>query len=111
MKKSIVLVICLLVFGALGVSFAGDHNNCVVNKVGVYPALEDSSVSRSGYPIFITCPGFSHSVMFYLSSDMGEAGLATALTAIALQQSVWVRTTTDSAGGLVTVMYLEALSN
>ena len=110
MKRFLVLVLCMCAFVmSAGFSFAGDHSSCVVNKVGVYPGLEDQSISRSGYPIFLTCSDLgTSSIMFYLSYDMGDAGLATTLTAMALGQSVWARTTTDTAGGLVTVLYLNA---
>ncbi len=88
-------------------AIAGDHSSCTVNKVGVYPSLSDPNLQRSGYPIFLTCSDLGSSqVMFYLSESMGDAGLATALTAMSLGKPVWARTTTDTAGGLLTVLYL-----
>ena len=87
--------------------FAGDHSSCKVNKVGVYPGTANPSIQRSGYPIFLTCTDLgTDQIMFFLSDDMGDAGLATALTAMSLGKTVWARTTTDVAGGLVTIMYL-----
>jgi len=87
--------------------FAGDHSSCKVNKIGVYPGTADPAIQRSGYPIFLTCTDLgTDQIMFFLSDDMGDAGLATALTAMSLTKDVWTRTTTDVAGGLVTVMYL-----
>ena len=87
--------------------FAGDHASCHVNKLGVYPGTADPANQRSGYPIFLTCTDIgTGQIMFFLSDDMGDAGLATALTAMSLGKNVWARTTTDVAGGLVTVMYL-----
>ncbi len=105
----LLLSICLFIV-LTGASFASDHSSCVINKIGVHPGVENESISRSGYPIFLTCSDIAGTspIMFYLSYDMGEAGLATALTAMALEQSVWARTTSDTAGGLVTILYLNA---
>lgn len=86
--------------------FAGDHASCKINKIGVYPGLADPANQRSGYPIFLTCSDLGSQIMFYMADDMGDAGLATALTAMSLGKAVWARTTTDSPGGLVTVLYL-----
>ncbi len=86
---------------------AGDHSRCTIDNIGVYPGSADPANQRSGYPIFMTCTDIgSSSIMFFLADDMGDAGLATALTAMSLDKPVWARTTTDAAGGLVTVMYL-----
>lgn len=108
MKTKLLVLMLLMGFGSQ-LAFAGDHSSCVIKKLGVFPSLASPALSRSGYPIFLSCSdihGSDQQVMYFLGEDMGNPGLATALTAFALNKSVWVRITSDAPGGLISVMYL-----
>jgi hypothetical protein len=96
-----------------GNSFAVDCGQAEVAMVG--PAPGTGGTGSSGYKIkLINRTGAAvgdwapdGSRMFYLHEDLGDAGLATALTAIATDYDLWVRIPGDgSVNSLITIMYL-----
>jgi hypothetical protein len=105
LKSKIIASVILLVTSIAQPIYAGDHSSCLITKIGVYPNLNDPAISRSGYPIFLSCEG-GIETMYFINSDMGKDGLAIALVAFSLKKPLWARITSDAPGGLVTVMYL-----
>ena len=101
----------IIVSGTIGGACAGDLSGCTIEKVGAYPGLSNEPLGRSGFPVFLSYPSWpeaSRTRMFYLSYDLGQAGLATILTAMSLEKTVWVRISTpdNSAGGIISIIYV-----
>ena len=86
---------------------AADCEQATIKMVGVNPA--NTTTGASDYFVRMDCandatwPGI---ISFYLSSDLGDSGLATLLTATSLNLPVWVRTSGIAPGSLVTVIYM-----
>jgi len=61
----------------------------------------------TNYRVVIECPGsFSDSRAYYLTTDLGEAGYATLLTAMSLKQTVRMKMSLWASGSLVTEIRL-----
>lgn len=87
---------------------AADCESATVVRLGVNPA---NTFGGSNYFAQLDCANdsvWAGTVSFYLSSDLGDSGLATLLTATSLGQPVWVRTAGITTGSLVTVVYMNA---
>jgi hypothetical protein len=112
MKKSTILLIGTLFFLFLSTAaYSADIDGCTVERVGAYPGLQNTELGRSGYPVFLSHPDWSTTRMFYLSEDLGTAGLATILTAMSLEKTILVRigataAASASAGSIITVIYV-----
>ena len=93
-----------MLFG--GNAFAVDLDGAVIQKIGVNPDM--SSATTSSNLIFVTHSSFSGTLMCTLSASLGDAGLATALTALSLGSPVWLRVgaTDVTKVTTATIMYL-----
>jgi len=107
-KVSFILLVCAMVITTLitlpAVANALDVSNCSIVKIGVDPRFE-------GPPIKLvdngSTPNWTSSRQFYLSSALGNQGLAVLLTAYSMDKTVWVRIAGDaSAGSLITVIFV-----
>lgn len=109
MKKCLMLISCSLFFLISTVNAnAVDVGNCSVELVGAYDGLENQTVNRSNFPVFLSCPSkFNSKRGYYLSYGLGKSGLATLLTAFSLDKEVWVRISTIEPGGIISVIYVE----
>ena len=111
--KKLLLFFGLALFMMLNGSLvsAGDVSGCSVSMTGFHPGLKSDTLNRSGYTLFLVCPGQFARTMFYLSADLGKEGLAIALAASSTGQTVMARigsaTAPNTAGSIVTVLYLE----
>jgi len=101
-----IIVSFLLVVGASNV-FAADCASAVIKRVGSNPSI--GATGSSPYMVQLDCstdsvwPG---TLTLYLSSDLGDGGLATLLTAYSLGKTVWVRTLGITSGSIVTIIYV-----
>ena len=81
-----------------------------IHAVGYYPGHKDESIGRSGYRVQLECldtnPSFSGVKSFYLSTDQGESGYATILTAYSLAKTLRVYLGGPSSGSLLFNIYL-----
>jgi len=106
-KNIYTLFFCLLILGSLGVLSGPaiadvDVLSCSITRVGTDPRFgsfvqldDQSDVNWIG------------SRAFYLSSDLGNQGLAVLLTAYSLGETVLVRIAGDaSPGSLITIIYI-----
>jgi hypothetical protein len=114
--KAIALSIFVGIFTlamSAGNSFAVDCGVAGVVMIG--PAPGEGGTGSSGYKIELVnktaasvgtwAPGTTR--MFFLHENLGKAGLATGLTAMATDYDMWVRIPGDGAvNSLITVMYL-----
>jgi hypothetical protein len=104
------LAFCIAVGGSFGAGTvtAADCGNARVTQPGIYPALQ--SGGASSYIAFFECldavPAWSGPRQFVLSTDLGDAGYATLLTALALDKNVWIRVESVVARSLATIIYL-----
>lgn len=98
----------MIVGMSAGSAFSADCASASVSTVGILPDLESASASK--YIVKLTCqdasPAWSGQQQYVLSSDLGESGFATLLTAVSLQQTVYVRVASTSWRSLVTLLYL-----
>jgi hypothetical protein len=107
MKKSTILLIGTLFFLFLSTAaYSADIDGCTVERVGAYPGLQNTELGRSAYPVFLSHPDWTGTRMFYLSDDLGTPGLATILTALSLEKTVWVRSSSSAAGGIISIIYV-----
>ena len=85
--------------------YAADCSSATITRLGNNPA---SSVA-SPFMVQLDCaddaiwPG---TLTLYLSNDLGEAGLATLLTAYSLGKTVWARTQGTVPGSIVSIIYI-----
>lgn len=92
-KKTIAYAIILLT--SLGLSAGAAHaglacNNVIIEATGKWNLNSpDSSTSEDDYYVKVKCyDSWPNSTIFYLSTDLGEGGYATALTAMASGKKV-----------------------
>jgi hypothetical protein len=85
-----------------------DCASATVKTIGVFPALAVGAASQ--YIGTFTCndatPAWGGDVQYILSTDLGESGYATLLTASSLKQTVYIRVESPTWRSLVTLMYL-----
>lgn len=106
-RTSSILLVCAMVFTALvtlpAVANALDVSSCSIARIGIDPRfdgpmvqlIDDSGVNWTG------------NRQFYLSSSLGNQGLATMLTAYSMGKTLWVRLAGDgSAGSLITIIFI-----
>jgi len=109
---SILLVAAILtVFGMSSAQAAKSFCNAgKVTQAGVYPAAASDASSK--YMVSVSCTladgDWDGDVPFYLTPDVGDAGYATALTAISTGQSVKVRVAKPNPASLMDLIYLNA---
>lgn len=111
MKKTMNLFLACGVVFALSVTnvLAADLDGAIIQRIGVNPGVATTTTSSN--IIFVKHASITPTggtLQCILSSDLGDAGLATALTALSLDKSVWLRVgSVDSTKvTTATIMYL-----
>ncbi|RJX18236.1 MAG: hypothetical protein C4575_11055 [Desulforudis sp.] len=110
MKKRVILLVSLFAFllAFAGQSLAADGSKCLIKKIGVSPGA--GGTGSSGYMVQLDDTAVPEAwvgtVQFYLSTDLGDSGLATLLTAYSLGKTVWVRTLGTAPGSLISIIYM-----
>ena len=80
-----------------------DVSVCSIGLIGFDPRFEGPPVQLDD----LSDVNWTGSRQFYLSSTLGNQGLAVLLTAYSLGETVWVRIAGDgSAGSLITVIFI-----
>ena len=105
--KIVKIIVCVILFTVFiaGNSFAVDLAAATIEKVGVDAAVETATTSAN--IIHVTDSSFEGTLMVVMSSDLGDAGLATALTAFSLGKTVFLRVgSTTDAITTATVIYI-----
>ena len=85
-----------------------------ITKVGVLPANQSATASK--YTIRIDCvdDGATDALpwpgerMFMLTQELGDSGYATALTALSLNQPVYVKVESTKWWSLLSVLYVDS---
>lgn len=106
-RVSYSLLVCVMVLTALvtlpAVANALDVASCTIVKIGADPRFEGPPVQL----VDTSDVNWTGSRQFYLSSTLGNQGLAVLLTAYSMGKTVWVRAAGDgSAGSLITVIFV-----
>jgi hypothetical protein len=107
-KNTSTLFICMLVLGSLifvpaMASADVDVPNCSIGKIGFDPRFEGPPVQLDD----LSDTNWTGVRQFYLSSELGNQGLAVLLTAYSLGETVWVRIAGDaSSGSLVKIIFV-----
>ena len=107
-KKTSTLMLCMLALSSLiilpcAASADVDVANCIITKIGTDPRFEGPPVQLDDTSDF----NWTGNRQFYLSSDLGNQGLAVLLTAYSMGESVWVRIAGDaSSGSLIKVIFV-----
>ena len=111
MKKNRSTFFAILVVFLLVVSFnngyAADCSSATIKRIGVNPVT--GSAGASPYMVQLDCASdsiWSGTLTLYLSTDLGESGFATLLTAYSLGKTVWARSLGTTPGSIVTVLYI-----
>ncbi len=112
MKQSRVVILWAIFISLLLVAtttnlYAADCASATIERVGSNPVT--GSAGASPYMVQLDCSADSvwpGTLTLYLSSDLGESGLATLLTAYSLGKTVWVRTLGTTPGFIVSVIYV-----
>lgn len=107
-KDTSTLLLCVLVLGsliflpAMAMAYV-DVPVCSIVKIGVDPRFEGPPVQLDDQ----SDVNWTGQRQFYLSSDLGNQGLAVLLTAYSMGETVWVRIAGDaSPGSLITVIFV-----
>lgn len=105
-KKMMLVAIVGLAMVLSGNAFAVDLDGATIERIGVNPGV--STATTSSNIIFVKHSSFSGTLQCVLTTDLGDAGLATALTALSLGNPVWLRvgSTDITAVTTATIMYL-----
>lgn len=107
-KGSSILVVCVMVFTTLvtlpAVATALDVKSCSIAKIGIDPRFDNpvpvQLVDTSGV-------NWTGPRQFYLSSTLGNQGLAILLTAYSMGKTLWVRLAGDgSSGSLIEIIFV-----
>jgi hypothetical protein len=109
-KKIMMLPVVLFFFFVFSVNniYAADCASATIKRVGNNPAT-GGAFGASPYMVQLDCSNdatWPGAPTLYLSADLGEAGLATLLTAYSLGKTVWVRTLGVTPGSIVTIIYM-----
>ena len=106
-KNTSTLSLCTLVMAVLlilpAMASALDVPICSITKIGFDPRFEGPPVQLDDQ----SDVNWTGSRQFYLSSTLGNQGLAVLLTAYSLGETVWVRIAGDgSPGSHITVIFI-----
>ena len=107
-KNTSTLLLCVLVLGSLIVlpviaSADVDVPICSIGRIGVDPRFEGPPVQLDD----LSDSKWTGARQFYLSSELGNQGLAVLLTAYSLGETVWVRIAGDaSKGSLIKIIFV-----
>ena len=106
MIRLIVMVMAGWAFLAPAANADVDVFNAKVVRVGIDPRFEGPMVQLEDVG---GSPAWTGVRQFYLSSTLGNGGLATMLTAFSLGENVFVRIAgTATSGSLVTIIFVNA---
>jgi len=112
-KKTMSILLVAAILTVFGMSSAQAKSFCnagTVTQAGIYPGAESDASSK--YMVSVSCTladgDWDGDVPFYLTPDLGDAGYATALTAISTGQSVKVRVAKPNPASLMDLIYLNA---
>jgi hypothetical protein len=95
------LVTSLMIIPA--VANAADAANCAIKRVGADPRFQGAMVQLDD----LTDTQWTGIRQFYLSSTLGNQGLATLLTAYSLNKTIWARIAgTAAPGSLVEIIFI-----
>ena len=98
---AMVLVASVMIMPAI--ANALDVANARINRVGYNPAFQGAMVQLDD----VTDGNYTGVRQYYLSSTLGNQGLATLLTAYSLGKTVWVRIAgTGEPGSLIQIIYI-----
>ena len=108
-KKKLIcaLVGCFLSICIISPALAADCSSATIKRIGSNPV--SGATGASTFMVQLDCaddttwPG---TLTLYLSSDLGDSGLATLLTAYSLGKTVWVRSLGITPGSIVSVIYI-----
>ena len=108
-KKKLIcaFVGCFLSICVISPALAADCASAAIKRIGVNPVT--GSAGASPYMVQLDCASdsiWSGTLTLYLSTDLGESGLATLLTAYSLGKTVWARSLGTTPGSIVTVLYI-----
>ena len=110
MKVKSMLVYSSIALGVMfgGVAYAADLDGAVIERIGVNPGVAGATTSANIIFVSHASLGKDKVLQCVLSKDLGDAGLATALTAQSLGKSVWLRvgSTDTTKVTTATIMYL-----
>ena len=108
-KVTSIVLFCMMVLASMFVIMPATANadvdvaDCTIVRIGVDPRFEGPPVQL----IDNSGSNWNGARQFYLSSTLGNQGLATLLTAYSLGKTIWVRVAGDgSAGSLITVLFI-----
>jgi len=100
---AMLLVASLMIITAVPNAYAIDVNASSIYKIGYDPRFEGAMVQLDD----LSNKYWTGIRQFYLSSTLGNQGLATLLTAYSLGKTVWVRIAGDgSSGSLISIIYI-----
>lgn len=99
-------MVSLLLFLSASTVYAVDCSSASIKRVGTNPTY-----ASGGSPYFVQLDCAIDTVWdgvltLYLSTDLGDSGLATLLTAYSLEKTVWVRTLGTDPGSLISIIYI-----
>jgi len=98
---AIFLVTSLMIIPSI--ANALDASNTQIMRIGADPRFEGAMVQLDD----LTDQGWTGVRQFYLSSTLGNQGLATLLTAYSLGKTVWVRIAgTGEPGSLIQIIFI-----
>lgn len=108
-RNALVLLVAIMMIAGLGISTANAASSCsaaTVVEARVNPALEGATSSK--YQITIECAAWGITRPYVLTPEVGDAGYATALTALTTGQSVFIRVASRVGGSLMDIIALNA---
>ena len=106
-KVTSILMFCMMVLVSIAimpaVANALDVRICTIVKIGADPRFEGPPVQL----VDTSGANWTGPRQFYLSSTLGNQGLAVLLTAYSLDKTVWVRIAGDgSSGSLLEIIFV-----
>lgn len=104
--KSLMIVLAMSwVMGVTSTYAAGYCHNGAITRVVILD--QAPSTEASVYKVQINCDEFSGERFYYLSSNIGDSGYATLLTAISLNKNLYMEMTGSAKGEIVTLLRLD----
>jgi len=102
MISTMLLVASLMIIPAVANAAVDSANNTII-KVGADPRFQGAMVQLDD----LTDTKWTGIRQFYLSSALGNQGLATLLTAYSMGKTIWVRIAGDgSPGSLIEIIFV-----
>jgi|GEM_PF-6469214 len=112
-KKTALILLVVLALTGFGISSVYAKAFChagIVTQVGMNPAVVNET--RSQYIVNVSCTSavgdWDGELKFFLIPDLGDAGYATALTAISTGQTVDIRVSAARNNSLLNMIYINS---